>query len=70
MIEHIEHIVKEYNTLIEFCEKSGFDLSEYYEEWKAKTSQEFAQKIQKDLMEMCEDNEVMRECIREYFSNI
>jgi len=72
MKEQIRRIVAGYQEWLKFCELSNFDPSdeELYDEWLERTAEEETQSIVNDLTDLCEDNEVMREVIKDYFSSI
>ncbi len=71
----VNSIVNDYNGFAFECSRTGVDMEanddKLYKEWLDALSKKIAKKIaknlSKDLVDLCEDNEVMAQAIEEYF---
>jgi len=65
----VNSIVNKYLRWEEYCDREGIskDNDEEYAKWLDKISAPLAEEICNDLIELCEDNEEMKNAIREYF---
>lgn len=62
-------VIREYRKMVDFIEKNHFDYSDYEDEGVAKeiAKSKCFDKMKEDLVDLCEDNGVMADAIREYF---
>jgi len=65
----VNSIVNKYLKWEECCEESNISKDDdgAYAFWLKITSKEIAEEICNDLLDLCEDNEAMKDTIREYF---
>lgn len=65
----IIRIIKQYREMLDFIKKNNFDYSDYEDEGVAKelVKGNCFVPLQEDLVDLCEDNEAMRESIVNYF---
>ena len=69
--EKVNKIVNDYTEFDNLFKGKGYDLDDYdehYAIWLNETTKELAEDIQGDIVNLCEDNEVMVEAVKEYFS--
>jgi len=69
-------LINGYRNFIQFIEDNNFDHSDFYNndieliiKLKELNCLQPLDKIKEDLMELCEDNEVMKEEIKTYFDS-
>lgn len=67
----VNNVVNKYLALVKDCDDKALDMEadddKIYKEWLEKITKQIAKKLSKDLVDICEDNEVMAECIKKYF---
>ena len=68
----INKIINEYEKFNRLFKDHDYNLDDYDEQYAIflnNLSEEIEDTIQSDLIELCEDNMVMRQSIKEYFAN-
>ncbi len=74
MQKQVRRIVEDYFKLKEFAYENNFEMDELYDHWVEQMAKYLNKHFKKrmrrttsDLLELCEDNEVLTTAIKDYF---